>query len=224
MLGSAMTFNTFSLMLSFKKRGLGFLGATTTILPSESLMGCFFSFFMRSGTSLAIRSIMWSLSASWAGAETLFLTASSAHLAFLPRFMAILTARAARSFSTFLDMVLFASISLPMVTGWAAPMFVPGAMAAMSALRVRRAPAEAALAPGGYTKTATGTGEDMTSCIIFLTDVTSPPGVSRMMRKREALSLLALFIPLFKSSMEAGFMAESILTAMTGPVRTCALS
>ncbi len=44
----------------------------------------------------------------------------------------------------------------PPSTGWAAPMCVPGAIAAMSAAIVRMKPAEAARAPDGATKIATG--------------------------------------------------------------------
>ena len=38
-----------------------------------------------------------------------------------------------------------------MASGWAGPMLVPGAIAAMSAASVMKTPAEAALAPAGET-------------------------------------------------------------------------
>ena len=57
---------------------------------------------------------------------------------------------AAASFSIFL----IDSLSIdppPAATGWAAPMLVAGAIAAMWAARVMKAPAEAARAPVGET-------------------------------------------------------------------------
>ena len=69
---------------------------------------------------------------------------------------------AAMSFTIFSDMA--PPISWPPApTGWAAPMLVPGAMAAMSAARVIITPAEAARAPLGATKTdhRHGAGEDV---------------------------------------------------------------
>ncbi len=52
------------------------------------------------------------------------------------------------SFITFSLMVL-SILPMPTDTGWAAPMLVPGAMAAMSAAMVMNMPADAALAPLG---------------------------------------------------------------------------
>ncbi len=63
-------------------------------------------------------------------------------------------------------------------TGWAAPMFVPGAIAAMSAATVITKPAEAARAPDGPTKTATGVRQLSISSMIWRIELSRPPGVS----------------------------------------------
>ncbi len=92
--------------------------------------------------------------ASLAGVDILLRTASSAHCSFLPRSLAMLCAYATASLVTFSTMVsLSPSFSwvLPILTGWAAPIFVPGAMAAMSEASVMMAPADAARAPLGET-------------------------------------------------------------------------
>src|SRR5437764_3108931 len=69
----------------------------------------------------------------------------------------------------------------PMLTGCADPMFVPGAIAAMSAASVMYMPAEAARAPDGETKTTTGTGAASTFLMMLRMEVSSPPGVSMAM-------------------------------------------
>ena len=62
-------------------------------------------------------------------------------------------------------------------TGCAAPMCVPGAMAAMSAAMVMRKPAEAARFPDGPTKTATGVLARMMALLMSRVESTRPPGV-----------------------------------------------
>ena len=62
-------------------------------------------------------------------------------------------------------------------TGCAAPMCVPGAMAATSAAMVRMNPAEAARAPDGATKIATGVLAATMCDTMARVDSTSPPGV-----------------------------------------------
>ena len=104
--------------------------------------------------SFVTRSITCNCRASLSVAEMLFLTASSAHCAFLPLLSARDLIYAAASFVAFSAIVL--SIFSPTPTGWAAPMLVPGAIAATWAARVRKTPAEAALLPLGETKTTTG--------------------------------------------------------------------
>jgi len=63
-------------------------------------------------------------------------------------------------------------------TGWAAPVFVPGAIAATSAAISRKKPADAARAPLGPTQTTTGTGEARIALFIARVESSSPPGVS----------------------------------------------
>ena len=76
----------------------------------------------------------------------------------------------------------------PMLTGWAAPMFVPGAIAATSEARVISTPAEADRAPDGVTYTATGTRDLMIACTICRIAVSRPPGVSSSTTRSEAFS------------------------------------
>ena len=94
--------------------------------------------------------MMFSFRASVSVADTLSLMAFSTHSALRPRCSATLRAWATMSLTTLSDMVLLISCP-PAPTGWAAPMFVPGAMAAMSAAMVIITPAEAARAPLGAT-------------------------------------------------------------------------
>ncbi len=101
-------------------------------------------------TEGAIRSMTLSRSASVSVMEMLLRTASSAQRTFRCRFSLIVLMKAAASLVAFSFMI--ESFSAPcMPTGCAAPMFVPGAMAAMCAARVMNAPAEADWAPGGAT-------------------------------------------------------------------------
>ncbi len=76
----------------------------------------------------------------------------------------------------------------PTFTGWAAPMLVPGAIAAISAARVMRTPADAARAPDGETYTATGTLVLRIACTIWRIAVSSPPGVSSSTTRSAAFS------------------------------------
>ena len=64
-------------------------------------------------------------------------------------------------------------------TGCAAPVFVPGAIAATSPARRRKNPADAAEAPEGETYVTTGTFEARIVEAITRVDVRSPPGVER---------------------------------------------
>src|SRR5215467_5624212 len=71
------------------------------------------------------------------------------------------------------------SMSLPSPdTGCAAPMFVPGAMAATCPAMVINVPAEAARAPLGATYTTVGTLALSRALTISRVESTSPPGVS----------------------------------------------
>ena len=75
-----------------------------------------------------------------------------------------------------------------MLTGWAAPMLVPGAMAATSAASVIRTPADADRAPCGETYTATGTRLLRIACTISRIAESSPPGVSSSTTRSAASS------------------------------------
>ena len=93
---------------------------------------------------------MFCARASVSVTATLSRMAFSTQSALRPRCSATLRACATMSLTTFSDMV--SSISRPPApTGWAAPILVPGAMAAMSAAMVIITPAEAARAPEGLT-------------------------------------------------------------------------
>ena len=96
---------------------------------------------------------------------------------FLSRWLAMLRRRAATSWVVFAFMV-SGSSSPPAPTGEAAPMVVPGDMAATCADATRNVPADAALDPEGVTRTAMGTGESRMSPTISRIDSRSPPGVS----------------------------------------------
>ncbi len=100
------------------------------------------SFGLTTSMSLAFRASVSVLAVA-------FRTHSSARSIGRPRFSAMVRMYAAASLVTFFSMVL--SIWPPMATGAAAPMLVPGAMAAMCAASVMKAPAEAARAPLGAT-------------------------------------------------------------------------
>ncbi len=63
-------------------------------------------------------------------------------------------------------------------TGCAAPMLVPGAIAATSAATVMMKPAEAARAPDGPTNTATGVVQLSMLSTICRIELSRPPGVS----------------------------------------------
>jgi hypothetical protein len=92
----------------------------------------------------AIRSITRSWSAWGAGTLTESRTAFSAQSAFRPYLSARLLIVATASFRTFV-----CSIAPATPTGWAAPMFVPGAIAATGQPIMMNVPAEAARAPLG---------------------------------------------------------------------------
>ena len=93
------------------------------------------------------------------------------------------------SFSTFCFMM--GSISVPTITGCAAPVLVPGAMAATSPASRMKKPAEAPRAPAGATQVITGTWEAMMRWVISRIDSMSPPGVSRRSTTAASLSLAA---------------------------------
>ena len=87
-------------------------------------------------------------------------------------------------------------VSIPpcIVTGCAAPIFVPCVIAAMCAANVINTPAEAACAPGGDTYITTGTGDSIISPTIMRVDFSKPPGVLRWITRHSAFSFFAFVI------------------------------
>ena len=116
--------------------------AVATLRPS--------SFRSRSDRSSAPRSITPSRRASVLVSDTLSRTARSGHTAFRCRVSAIVRANAAASWTT-LASIAESARSPPSLTGWAAPISVPGAIAATPAASVTNIPADAARAPAGAT-------------------------------------------------------------------------
>jgi hypothetical protein len=138
-------------------------------------------------------------------------TASIAHSTFRPRSSAIDSAKAAVKFSTFSAMTsswvfrgsspssfLDGGRSCPegmIETGWAAPMLVPGAMAATCPAMVMNVPAEPAQAPRGETNTSTGTSALRMALTMSLVELRRPPGVSSSRTSASAPEVAAPSIP-----------------------------
>jgi hypothetical protein len=98
-------------------------------------------------------------------------------------------------------------------TGWAAPMWVPGAMAATSAAMVIRNPAEAARDPDGPTNTATGVCAAMMALLMSRVESTNPPGVRKTITSTAAFAASAWARALRTYSTATGWMMPS--TSMT---------
>jgi hypothetical protein len=110
---------------------------------------------------------------------------------------------AATSSAAFFDAV--ASITSPLPeTGCAAPMWVPGAMAATSAAMARMKPAEAARAPAGPTNTATGVRAASMRVTMSRVESTSPPGVRSVNTTSDASARSAASIVAIMNSAETG--------------------
>ena len=75
--------------------------------------------------------------------------------------------------------------------GEAAPTLVPGLMAATPAAASTNIPAEAACAPRGVTKTATGSGASRIELTISRAEALRPPGVLSWMTSRAASASVA---------------------------------
>jgi hypothetical protein len=119
---------------------------------------------------------MPSATASLSLAATARRTASSAHSPLRPRCAATVRANAAASLVALWARV--ESIGPWRFTGVAAPMFVPGAIAATSPAITTNTPADAARAPPGITQVMTGTGEASRRLTMSRMLVSRPPGVS----------------------------------------------
>ena len=88
-------------------------------------------------------------------------------------------------------------------------MCVPGAMAATSAAMVRMKPADAARAPDGATKIATGVRATIMRETIARVESTSPPGVRSVKTTRLAPAASARSIVSIMKSAETGWMMLS---------------
>ena len=114
--------------------------------------------------------------ASLSGTATAWRTASSAHATLRPRWRATVRANAAASLVALRASV--ESIGPCMLIGVAAPMLVPGDIAATSAAITMNTPAEAARAPCGETQVITGVGATSRCWIMTRMLDSRPPGVS----------------------------------------------
>ncbi len=152
------------------------LPLTLSVLPSAKSASSY--------RSVAIISITFWSSASSAVSERPSVTNFSATSADRFLFSAIPRIRAAYAL-----IVLFSTAVVPVgviAIGVAAPVAVPGAIAAMCPDKRVNAPAENARFPCG-TNTITGTRERSISATIPSIDVTSPPGVSISINTASAL-------------------------------------
>ncbi len=100
-------------------------------------------------------------------------------------------------------------------TGWAAPMCVPGAMAAMSAAIVIRKPADAARFPDGPTKTATGVFALMIALLMSRVESRRPPGVRSVITSSAACSASARETAPRMNSAATGWMMPSTVADST---------
>src|SRR5437773_1859982 len=172
------------------------------------------SFVSRSGMESAMKSTTFSRTASRSVTDTDWRTAFSPHSALRPRSMAIVRMNAAASFSTL--RMLSLSIPPPTDTGWAAPMFVAGAMAATWAAMVMKTPAEAARAPVGPTHTTTGISALSRRWQIARIERSRPPGVSSWMTSACAPPAFARVSALSMRRSVTGLMTPSMTTVATG--------
>ncbi len=102
-------------------------------------------------------------------------------------------------------------------TGCAAPVLVPGDIAATSAAIRMKKPAEAARAPPGVTKTTTGTEDVVIALVMSRVVSTSPPGVSSSMTTSDASRSAASSKTLSMNCCEAGWMVSSTRIRTTSP-------
>ncbi len=153
-------------------------------------------------------------SASRSPIAALLRTASSTQSALRPRSCAIERANEAVKFSIF-SPITPATSSPPVPTGWAAPIVVPGAIAAIFAASVINVPAEAAPAPDGATYTITGIGAPMILLTIRCAEVSRPPGVSSWITSAAAPLRAASWIESSMKSAVAGLIELLTLISST---------
>ena len=104
--------------------------------------------------------------------------------------------------------------------GCAAPIVVPGAIAARLAAIVTNIPADAALAPDGATYTITGSGAPSRSSTSLRVVLNKPPGVSNSMTNARALRACAALIDCSTKSATAGLIDASTSITTTGRFTT----
>ena len=145
-------------------------------------------------------------------------TADSARATLRPRGPTNERMKAAESFSSFC-FITSSIFSPPRVTGCAAPVLVPGAMAATSAASRMKKPADAARAPEGATYTITGTGDASIFAMIERVESTRPPGVRNSISTASALVCRACSMarPMYSSLM--GWMVSSRRILTTPPAK-----
>src|ERR1700674_3074702 len=97
-----------------------------------------------------------------------------------------------------------------MKTGEAAPVSVPGDMAAASAESKMKKPAEAAREPVGETKVTTGTGEPSMDWMIARMELSRPHGVLLGMKIKSVGARAACTIPLTMYSERMGSISQSM--------------
>src|SRR5512132_2625121 len=181
-------------------------GATSTRRPSSASSS--------PARSAATRSTAPSRTAWSAVTARPLRTVSTAKVVLRPRWAATASAKAAASLST------LSEISPPWrSTGVAAPMVVPGAIAATWAEKVMIAPAEAARAPEGVTYTTTGTRAFRNAWLISRIEESSPPGVSSSTRKAACPSRWAARTPPASWSATTGVIGPA--TRVTSTVGAC---
>jgi hypothetical protein len=111
-------------------------------------------------------------------------------------------------------------------TGWAAPVFVSGAIAAKSPESRMKKPAEAARAPDGDTNVATGVFALTMPVVISRIDVMSPPGVEISITRSAARRSCASVIARATNPAAAGWISPSSRATRTsgreGPAEAAA--
>ena len=96
-------------------------------------------------------------------------------------------------------------------TGWAAPVFVPGAITKMSHAMAIKNPADADRDPLGNTYATVGTFEFNIFSMISRMEVSRPPGVFNVIRRREACSFSAFWMAFWIYSEVTGWMGALIV-------------
>ncbi len=101
---------------------------------------------------------------------------------------------------------------MPISTGIAAPVVVPGAIAAILPETRMKEPADAAIAPFGVTYVITGFSEFKIASVILSVELTSPPGVSSSINTASALISSASLRPSTTSKEVPSVIVPSILS------------